>query len=118
MTDTRKSLMQLIDDRIADGEPVGADMAAVMQVLRSIAEGTDMAAGVQRAIIPVTDSTAEWMFRRPFPAMPSVQATACLASGEPAPAALAGWIMDGEQFAGIRIRTSGAEVHLTAGDVN
>lgn len=117
MIDTRKTLMQLIDDRMADGEPVGADMAAVMQVLRSYAEADEMAPRVQRAVLPL--DAGEWLFDRPFEAMPSVQIALFQEEGEPAVAVLSGWIMNGEQYAGVRFRASanlqGAQVHLSAG---
>lgn len=118
MTDIRKSLMQLIDDRIADGEPVGADMAAVMQVLRSYAEADELAPRVQRAVLPV--EAGEWMFERPFDDMPAVQISLFQEEGEPAAVVLSGWIMDGETYAGVRFRASGntlqgVQLHLTAG---
>lgn len=119
MTTTRKSLMQLIDDRMSDGEPVGADMAAVMQVLRSYAEADEMAPRVQRAIVPL--AAGEWIFGRLFEAMPAVHATVQAEDGEPVTVTLSGWIMDGERYAGVRFRASveipGASVHLSAGDV-
>lgn len=119
MTDMRKSLMQLIDDRMADGEPVGADMAAVMQVLRSYAEADEMAPRVQRAVLPL--DAGEWLFDRPFKAMPSVQIALFQEDGEPVAAVLSDWIMDSEQYAGVRFRASanpqGAQVHLSAGSV-
>lgn len=117
MTDIRKSLMQLIDDRIADGEPVGADMAAVMQVLRSYAEADELAPRVQRAVLPV--EAGEWIFERPFDEMPAVQVAIFQEEGEPAVVVLSGWIMDGDRYAGVRFRISGniegARVHLSGG---
>lgn len=119
MTTTRKSLMQLIDERMADGEPVGADMAAVMQVLRSYAEADEMAPRVQRAILPV--DAGEWIFGRSFEAMPVVHASLFHQDGTSIGISLSGWIMAGERYAGVRFRASAeipdASVHLSAGDV-
>lgn len=125
---------ELIDARIADGEPVGADMVLVMKALlgtplasgpqlaedlpaalavqgdmgksaRAAREDHTHAARVQRQIVTLDSrGLATWTFGKPFSAMPSLQALVFQPSGEPVVVEARAWIMDGARFAGVQVQ--------------